>query len=356
MSWQSALACWFLRRSFRPRTVHPGVDVARARELTSSRVWSPKVPPGWRLIERYGPGDAPMRGEWLLPNTSNMSDDSPTTVLYLHGGGYYFCSPHTHRSLVFALARRSNARIFSLDYRLAPEHPFPAALGDALAAYRWLVADGVSPRTLVIAGDSAGGGLALATLHCATRAIRCRPAGCCSRRGRTSRHRGRRSRATMAAIRCSSARRSGARRSCISPMPIRAIRGRRRSMAGSTACRRFSSRWATLKCFSTTRRASQTGRARPESRSTSRFGRRCRTCSRCLRRSFPRRTVRSTMRRVSSARSPRPTTSARKKHRSCEVTGHRSNETSSVRNARATASSPYLRSSRRTVKCPCAIC
>jgi epsilon-lactone hydrolase len=164
MSSQSALACWFLRRRFRPRTAHPGIDVARARALTSRRVWSPKVPPGWRLIERYGPGDTPMRGEWLLPNTSNMADDGATTILYLHGGGYYFCSPQTHRSLVFALARRSRARIFSLDYRLAPEYPFPAALDDALAAYRWLVADGISPRTIVIAGDSAGGGLALATL------------------------------------------------------------------------------------------------------------------------------------------------------------------------------------------------
>jgi epsilon-lactone hydrolase len=164
MSWQSALACWFLRRRCRPRTVQPGIDVARARALTSKRVWSPKVPHGWRLIERYGLADVPMRGEWLLPKTSNMSDGGLTTVLYLHGGGYYFCSPQTHRSLVFALARRSSARIFSLDYRLAPEHPFPAALDDALAAYRRLVADGVSPRTIVIAGDSAGGGLALATL------------------------------------------------------------------------------------------------------------------------------------------------------------------------------------------------
>jgi epsilon-lactone hydrolase len=164
MSWQSALACWFLRRRFRPRTAHPDTGVARARALTSKRAWFPKVPPGWCLIERYGPDDAPMRGEWLLPNTSTMFDEPVTTILYLHGGGYYFCSPQTHRSLVFALARRSRARIFSLDYRLAPECPFPAALDDALAAYRWLVADGVSPRTIVIAGDSAGGGLALATL------------------------------------------------------------------------------------------------------------------------------------------------------------------------------------------------
>jgi monoterpene epsilon-lactone hydrolase len=159
MSWQSALACWVLRRRMRPETAKPGINVARARALTSKRAWSPKVPPGWHLVERYGSNDAPLRGEWLSPETP-----SGTTILYLHGGGYYFCSPATHRGIAFPLARRSGARIFSLDYRLAPEHPFPAALDDALAAYRILMSDGLSPASIVIAGDSAGGGLALATL------------------------------------------------------------------------------------------------------------------------------------------------------------------------------------------------
>jgi acetyl esterase/lipase len=159
MSWQSALACWILRRRMRPETGKPGIDVAQARALTSKRAWLPKVPPGWRLEERYGQGDAPLRGEWLLPDKP-----SGTTILYLHGGGYYFCSPATHRGLAFPLERRSGARTFSLDYRLAPENPFPAALDDALAAYRKLVADGTPPASIVIAGDSAGGGLALATL------------------------------------------------------------------------------------------------------------------------------------------------------------------------------------------------
>jgi acetyl esterase/lipase len=159
MSWQSALMCWVLRNKMRPATATPGIDAARARAMTSKRVWSPKVPRGWHLDERYGVSDAPLRGEWLSPETP-----SDITILYLHGGGYYFCSPATHRNLVFAFARRSGARIFSLDYRLAPEHPFPAAFDDALAAYRKLIADGVAPQSLVIAGDSAGGGLALAAL------------------------------------------------------------------------------------------------------------------------------------------------------------------------------------------------
>ena len=159
MSWQSALICWVMRRQLRPATATPGIDVTRARAMTSKRAWSPKVPRGWQLNERYADSDAPLRGEWLSPETP-----SDMTILYLHGGGYYFCSPATHRNLVFAFARRSGARIFSLDYRLAPEHPFPAAHDDALAAYRKLIADGVSPQSLIIAGDSAGGGLALAAL------------------------------------------------------------------------------------------------------------------------------------------------------------------------------------------------
>ena len=164
MSWQSALACWYLRRQFRPETLSPRINVEKARALTAKRVWSPRVPPGWRLRERVGPDDAPLRGEWIeRAEGARVSNPGPV-VLYCHGGGYYFCSPRTHRSLVFGLATRADAAVFSLDYRLAPEHRFPAALHDATAAYRRLIADGIAPESIVIAGDSAGGGLALATL------------------------------------------------------------------------------------------------------------------------------------------------------------------------------------------------
>ena len=165
MSWQSALACWYLRRQFRPETLKPRVDVERARALTAKRVWSPSVPRGWRLRETYGAHDAPLRGEWLERVDGAPAAHAPAaTVLYCHGGGYYFCSPRTHRSIVFGLATRADARVFSLDYRLAPEHRYPAALDDALAAYRSLIATDTAPESIVIAGDSAGGGLALATL------------------------------------------------------------------------------------------------------------------------------------------------------------------------------------------------
>ena len=85
------------------------------------------------------------------------------TILYLHGGAYCVGSPATHRAITSHIARRTAARVFVADYRLAPEHPFPAALDDAVAAYRSLSLDGVSPQRIAIIGDSAGGGLALAT-------------------------------------------------------------------------------------------------------------------------------------------------------------------------------------------------
>lgn len=83
-------------------------------------------------------------------------------VLYLHGGGYCVGAPATYRVMTGNLARRCTARVFAADYRLAPEHPFPAAVDDALAAYRGLLDEGGDPAATVIAGDSAGGGLAVA--------------------------------------------------------------------------------------------------------------------------------------------------------------------------------------------------
>src|SRR5271168_4800921 len=85
-------------------------------------------------------------------------------ILYLHGGGYVLGSIHTHRAMISRIARASNGRALAIDYRLAPEHPFPAAVEDATAAYKWLLAQGYKPGKIVIAGDSAGGGLTIALL------------------------------------------------------------------------------------------------------------------------------------------------------------------------------------------------
>ena len=98
--------------------------------------------------------------EWLRP--PGVRTDA--AVLYLHGGGYVIGSPRSHRHLAAAIARAAGTPALLVDYRLAPEHPFPAALEDALAAYAWLLARGIAPEQVVVAGDSAGGGLTVATL------------------------------------------------------------------------------------------------------------------------------------------------------------------------------------------------
>ena len=90
--------------------------------------------------------------------------DTGRNILYLHGGGYMIGSIKTHRCLAGWISRAAQARVLIIDYRLAPENPHPAAVDDALAAYRFMLDSGVKPERTVIAGDSAGGGLAVATL------------------------------------------------------------------------------------------------------------------------------------------------------------------------------------------------
>lgn len=95
----------------------------------------------------------------------SAADAAPDrAVLYLHGGGYVFGSSRSHRDLGEFLSKAAKAQVFMLDYRLAPEHPFPAAVDDATAAYRWLLKSGFKPEKIAVSGDSAGGGLAFATL------------------------------------------------------------------------------------------------------------------------------------------------------------------------------------------------
>ncbi|HYL57506.1 MAG TPA: alpha/beta hydrolase [Candidatus Acidoferrales bacterium] len=101
-----------------------------------------------------------VKAEWVTaPNA-----DAGRAILYLHGGGYVIGSINTHRSLAARLSRAAQARVLVIDYRLAPEHPFPAAVDDAVAAYRWMLAAGCKPARIAVAGDSAGGGLTVATL------------------------------------------------------------------------------------------------------------------------------------------------------------------------------------------------
>ncbi|HEY1470832.1 MAG TPA: alpha/beta hydrolase [Candidatus Acidoferrum sp.] len=99
------------------------------------------------------------RGSWF----AGKNTEPRVTVLYLHGGGYSFY-PQAYASFIAMITLVAKSRTFALDYRLTPEHRFPAQLEDALSAYKWLLENGADPDSLILAGDSAGGNLALASL------------------------------------------------------------------------------------------------------------------------------------------------------------------------------------------------
>jgi monoterpene epsilon-lactone hydrolase len=110
---------------------------------------------------RFSPADAGgIASEWMdMPEI-----DKSRVFLLLHGGGYNNGSPRTHRKMAAMLSRAANGRVLTPDYRLAPEHPFPAAVKDALTAYGWLLKQGFPESQIVVGGDSAGGGLTLSLL------------------------------------------------------------------------------------------------------------------------------------------------------------------------------------------------
>lgn len=155
-SWQSYLADPILRFTVKRR-------LARSTTPSAARAaFSHPLPPP--LGAKFTPGImGGIAGEWAESKQTRAG-----TLLYFHGGGYFACSPQTHRSITGAYAVRG-LHVFSPDYRLAPENPFPAALDDGLAAYRAMLELG-TPASLAIGGDSAGGGLALAVLLAAKQA------------------------------------------------------------------------------------------------------------------------------------------------------------------------------------------
>ncbi len=112
--------------------------------------------------------------EWLVP----AGADDGCVLMYIHGGAWFSGSAKASRSFVSRLARASATRGFAIDYRLAPEHPFPAALDDCIAAYRWLRQSGISPDSIVVAGESSGGNLTLALMIALRDAGEPLPAGC----------------------------------------------------------------------------------------------------------------------------------------------------------------------------------
>jgi len=165
MSFQSRIGCWWVR--FYVKKKPPGkpalVDFTRRRFQT----------PGWlvwlhSLGVKIEPVESPVKGEWVSPSDGSKSR---RVIYYLHGGGYISGSAKSCRPITATLARLLQARVFGLDYRLAPEHRFPAGLDDAAAGYRWLLSQGIAPQSIAIVGDSAGGGMTLAL------ALRLRDAG-----------------------------------------------------------------------------------------------------------------------------------------------------------------------------------
>jgi epsilon-lactone hydrolase len=139
----------------RPREENPTIEQQRAGFAALSRQFPPPASATFEPVNASG-----VPAEWVSIKGGRPSP----VILYFHGGGYCIGSAHTHRDLVGRMCMAADARALSVDYRLAPEHPFPAAVHDGVAAYRWLRGQGVDARSIVIAGDSAGGGLTLATL------------------------------------------------------------------------------------------------------------------------------------------------------------------------------------------------
>jgi acetyl esterase/lipase len=134
-----------------------GADVLAMRANMEKAVAAVPVPAGVAFTRVRANG---VPAEWTV--AEGARDD--VAIVYLHGGGYVMGSLDTHRGLCGRLSRASRARVLSVDYRLGPEHPHPAAVEDAVAAVRFVRESGIAPERTAVAGDSAGGGLTLATL------------------------------------------------------------------------------------------------------------------------------------------------------------------------------------------------
>ena len=136
-----------------------GAKMAEAKDINAMRaiMIEAQAPAGVTCTPVEAGG---VSAEWSVADGA----DQDKVILYVHGGGYVMGSAGSHRDMTGRLSQAAGARVLSLNYRLAPEHPFPAPVDDALAAYRWLLGQGIQASNIAIAGDSAGGGLALAAL------------------------------------------------------------------------------------------------------------------------------------------------------------------------------------------------
>ncbi len=146
---------FFIRYFFAPLLAR--MDIARLQTFTDATSGQLKPPRGVQAAA-VNAGGVP--AAWLVPPAITAE----RTLLYLHGGGFVSGSIQSHKAHAGRLARTLQAKTLIINYRLAPRHPFPAALEDCLVAYDWLLEKGADPRSLLVAGDSAGGNLTLALL------------------------------------------------------------------------------------------------------------------------------------------------------------------------------------------------
>jgi len=173
MSWQLRLVNFVLQRFGKPmlRGTH---TPARARREFNQSAKLLRMPHFVTILaDDFGMPDHAIPGTWVSIGKVRTLG----LIFYIHGGGYIVGNPATHSAMVARLSQLTGLRAFLPDYRLAPEHPFPAQIDDVLAAWDGLATRGYDPADIIIAGDSAGGGLALALLShlCRTGAV---PAGC----------------------------------------------------------------------------------------------------------------------------------------------------------------------------------
>jgi acetyl esterase/lipase len=156
-TYRARLIRLLLKYSIGRRFRRAGVSIAELRKLDDMIARSQRPPRGTR-ISPVTVSDLP--AEWV----HGPGAEPDAAILYLHGGAFVMGSPATHRELAARVSSAGRANVLSLDYRLAPEFPFPAAVDDAKTAYQWLLGEGYAPGRLIIGGDSSGAGLALQTL------------------------------------------------------------------------------------------------------------------------------------------------------------------------------------------------
>ncbi len=155
MSLRASLIQFVMKRTIK-KQMEAMADMAEMRRRMAEATAAPKLPTQV-IAESVSAGGVPC--EWLSTPASRTDE----VLLYLHGGGFVL-GWETHRDIAWRLAEAAQMRVLLVDYRLAPENPFPAALEDATQCYRWLLDQGIDPGHIAIGGDSAGGGLSLSTM------------------------------------------------------------------------------------------------------------------------------------------------------------------------------------------------